>query len=213
VLRIGLSGNRFSGKDTIGKHFEKISIPVFYADIVLKYIIKYSLTVDRKIKAEFPTHDIFPKLIDTFTNTEKFDKLIDFAEAELFDAFYRFEGKNSSIYTIFQSSILFERGWDKKMDGNISVFSPKEYRIKRAMLSDSKLTQENIYDFMSLEMDDIEKNRLSNYIIHNYDEWDSPKQVNDVDQKIIDAYLKREQSVKILPNGKKPFPVYPNYPN
>ena len=50
-------------------------------------------------------------------------------------------------------------------------------------------------------MDELEKNKLSKYVIHNYNN-DSPfygdalTQVNEIDKKIIDNYLKSQTTTK-----------------
>ena len=51
MIKVGLSGNRYSGKTAISKMFKQIGIPVFDADIVLKFIIGHCLETNRIIKA------------------------------------------------------------------------------------------------------------------------------------------------------------------
>jgi len=43
MIKVGLSGNRYSGKTAVSKMFKQIGIPVFDADIVLKFIIGHCL--------------------------------------------------------------------------------------------------------------------------------------------------------------------------
>ena len=45
MIKIGLTGNRYSGKDRVCKIFEQISIPVFQADVVLKFIINHNFEI------------------------------------------------------------------------------------------------------------------------------------------------------------------------
>ena len=48
MIKVGLSGNRYSGKDEICNIFRKLTIPVFEADTVLKFIIDQRIEfVDR----------------------------------------------------------------------------------------------------------------------------------------------------------------------
>lgn len=44
------------------------------------------------------------------------------------------------------------------------------------------------------EIDDIDKNKMCNFVLHNYEAGDPLTQVNDIDQRIIDRYLKSEQT-------------------
>ena len=43
MIKVGLSGNRYSGKSTVCKLFKQIGIPVFEADVILKFIISRDL--------------------------------------------------------------------------------------------------------------------------------------------------------------------------
>lgn len=59
-----------------------------------------------------------------------------------------------------------------------------------------------INDLLQQEMDPIEKNQMSDYIIHSYNEetllGDILTQVSNVDQDIIDKYLLREQTTRVV---------------
>jgi len=203
MIKIGLTGNRYSGKDTVAKMFEQIKIPVFNADIILKFILNFDINVNKDILDNYgeyiftgPESMIDPKKI---RSKKDFDKLVNFAEFELKRAYERFRLENKqSVYTIFHSSILFERGWNKDMDFTINVFAPKDVRSLRC----EKITKQSAYNISQLikgEMDDLVKNKLADYTIHNYASCaiafgDTTDQVNRIDQKIIDKYLIKEQS-------------------
>lgn len=203
MIKIGLTGNRYSGKDTIARLFEQIKVPVFNADVILKFILNFDINVNKDILDNYgeyiftgPESMIDPKKI---RSKKDFDRLVDFAQFELKRAYERFRLENKqSVYTIFHSSILFERGWEKDMDYTINVFVPKNVRSLRC----EKITKQSTYKISELlkgEMNDLVKNNLSDYTIHNYANssitfGDSCDQVNRIDQKIIDKYLIKEQS-------------------
>ena len=97
MIKVGISGNRYSGKSTICKMFKQISIPVFDADTVLKFILGHEITIMNDIKKSVGAHifnssDINPKLIK---NKDTFDKIINCAEYELMQAYEKFNSKNS----------------------------------------------------------------------------------------------------------------------
>jgi dephospho-CoA kinase len=199
MISVGLSGNRYSGKDRVSKLFSQISVPVFHADIVLRFIINYNYELQNDIVQSIG-YDYFT--IDGKLDTNKikdesvFNKVIDIVESDLFEAYKRFCNKNGSVYTIFHSSILFERGWHKKFDYNINVFAPTNDRLERCKRLTNK-TISSIYKLAEDEMKDLEKNRLSNFVVHNYNKTnlsigDTLTQVNKIDQEIIDEYLKNE---------------------
>ena len=218
MIKVGLTGNRYSGKDRIAKLFKQISIPVFDADTILKFILQYSLEQDKQIKIQLGSSvydssgHLDPSKFDT---TEKFNRLIDIVEAEVFRVFEKFQEKNKhSIYCVFHSSIIFERDWHRKMDYNISVFTPKVDRIERAHKKEPLVFPSVIHNLIGKEIDDLEKNKLSNYVIHNYlDATDVVNQVDNIDQNIIDAFLKNEQTKTVEKKPSRKIVKYPKmYP-
>ncbi len=205
MIKIGLTGNRYSGKDRVARLFQQISIPVFQADIVLKFILNHNFEIQHNLKKNIG-NGIFKSETEFDTQviklmTNGFDRVFDEAEFELLKAYEKFRLKNrQSIYTVFHSSILFERELDKNMDYTISVFSPITERIERCQYLDPSKSLSGIHDLMGGEMKDLDKNKKSTYIIHNYSDHilgGMGDQVTKIDQKIIDKYLQNEHSWKV----------------
>jgi len=212
MIKVGLSGNRFSGKKTTVKLFKQICVPVFDADTVLKFILNYNYEINYKIRSAFG--DVFSKSgdlldLDKFKTDKKFNQLMDLVEYELLNAYEVFNIKNSqSVYTIFFSSIIYEREWNNLMDYNICVYSSVDERISRCLevcdksrgiKGDGQMETYWIKQLMGAEMKDIVKNSLSDFVISNYKAGynvygDLCDQVNIIDQKIIDQYLLSEQT-------------------
>jgi len=199
MIKVGLSGNRYSGKSKICDIFKKLTIPVFEADVVLKFIINHDITVTDQIRRKLPhvykkTCYIEPKSV----SKADFDIIVDCAQHELMMAYEKFSVKNKgSVYTIFHSSILFERNWQKLMDKSIVVFCPKITRMERCR----ELTKNKVSDIAYLmrnEIDELDKNRMANFVIHNYEDRLNHKpldQIHQIDQMIIDSYLRLEQTI------------------
>lgn len=204
MLRIGLSGNRFSGKSRVANLFKQIGIPVFDADVILKFILNHNYELQSEI-ADRVGRVYFKdgKLnIDKIKSDGKFSQILEVVEPEIYRAWIRFTEKNEkAIYCIFHSSILFEKEWNKSMNYNISVFAPYSDRVDRCKFLTNKSVS-SIYSLLKLEMDELEKNKLSDYVIHNYN-IDSPfgdalKQVNEIDKKLVDQYLKSKMTKEII---------------
>ena len=192
LLSIGLTGSRCSGKDGIAKLFRQLGVPVFDADAIIKYILNYRQSMPESVRKAFGREYTFGSYINpiAFDTDAKFESLIDLIEFELFEGYEKFRNKyKDKQYTIFHSSIIFEKNWSKKFDRVISVFSPKEDRIYRY----KNLTGDNlqtIHAIFSREIDEIKKNQSSDFVIHNYtDAPDALKQVDNIDDSIIDYYL------------------------
>lgn len=203
MIKIGLSGNRYSGKNRVSNLFKQIGVPVFEADVILKFILNHNY----ELQAEIADRVGRVYFKDGKLNEEKvkvdgiFSKVLEVVEPELYRAWERYLEKNKkAIYCVFHSSILFERDWDKAMDQNISVFAPYADRVERCKYLTNKSVS-SIYSLTRLEMDELDKNKKSDYVIHNYNN-DSPfygdalTQVNEIDKKIIDNYLKSQTTTK-----------------
>lgn len=193
MYNIGLTGNRFSGKNSVAALFRSIGIPVFDADAVLKYMLHYKPELTKSVKKEFGPEYVVMDFINpiAFDTDDKFNKLLDLVEYELFQAYHKFSDKyqDSKQYTIFHSSIIFERSYQKHLNEIITVFAPKEDRMYRfKMETDDKL--DVIHSLLSKEIPDLDKNKLSDYIIHNYEGApDALMQVNNIDTEITDKII------------------------
>ena len=204
MIKVGLSGNRYSGKTRVVNLYKQIGIPVFDADTVLRFILNYNWELLGEIKEELGS-EIFQGDYLNFReikSPEVFNNILKMVEPDIIRAYDRFNKKQTSIYTIFHSSILFEAGWNKNMDRSISVFSSHTDRISRCKKI-TKMGLLQINDLSKTEMDPLEKNRLSDYIIHNYNDessafGDTYNQVCKVDQKIIDTYLFNEATKRVM---------------
>jgi dephospho-CoA kinase len=196
MIKVGLSGNRYSGKTAVSKMFKQIGITIFEADIILKFIIGRCLETNKVIKDKIGEHIFKDDYIDSKkVSDDDFMEILDYATYELMKAYDAFNVKNKqSIYSIFHSSFLFETDWCNNMDYNINVFCPKLERMERCK-EVTKMKVSNIAYMLRNEVDDLDKNKQSAYIIHNYKGTDPLTQVNKIDQNIIDIYLKNEQTI------------------
>ena len=206
MIKVALTGSRYSGKDSAAKAFRQIGVPVFDADTVLKFIINFDIAVNKDILDNYGKY-IFTgpgATIDkgAIKSKEDFDRLIDFAEYSLNCAYERFREENrESIYTIFHSSILFERGWNESMDYTISVFAPSAICAERAERAE-KSSRAKVDSLMSSEMDPLQKTQLADFVIHNYESasaafGDSVMQICKIDQQIVDKFLDQKEWLKV----------------
>lgn len=191
MIKVGLSGNRYSGKTFVSKLFKQIGIPVFNADVILKFILSRDLQTLDLVKNKVG-HQVFTLgHIDSSKVTDaEFENILQCAKHSLLKAYDAFNKRNpKSIYTVFNSSFLFETDFAESMDYNISVFCPKTIRMQRCKQI-TNMRASNIAYMLRNEMDDIDKNKMSYFVIHNYENMDTLNQVNKIDLKIVDLYLK-----------------------
>jgi dephospho-CoA kinase len=195
MVRVGLSGNRFSGKNKVCSIFRELGAPIFDSDVIIKFILSHDYKILEKIRDNigsmyFDSNGLVASKIE---KSSSFVKILSIIEDDLFDAYYKFEFKNKDKpYTIFKSSVLYEMRWHRIMDKNITVYSPFIERVDRYK-KETKGSLLDINILLSKEMDELEKNRLSDFTVHNYNEFNIKKQVIDIEQNIIDYYLKNEK--------------------
>ena len=203
MIKIGLTGNRYSGKNRVATLFKQIGVPVFEADVILKFILNHNYELQAEISDKVGRIYFKNGLLDEerVKKDGKFEQIIDIVKPDLISAWVKFISKNyKSIYCIFHSSILFEADLFKEMNQNITVFAPYVDRVDRCKFVTNKSVS-SIYALTKTEMDELDKNKKSNFVIHNYNN-DSPfygdalKQVNEIDKKIIDDYLKGKMTSK-----------------
>jgi len=194
-LTIALTGNRLSGKDSVGKLFAKIGIPVFDADAILKFLINYNPSVPEAVKRCFGDSYVMGDYINPmlFDTDEKMSRLISIVEYPLFDAYSKFREKYKSYnhYTIFNSSVIFEKRWYDKFDFVINVSAPVEDRRYRY---EQKMGELNDWVFKN-EMSNIGKNIKADHVIHNHGQGqDVYKHILDIDYKISQEYYLRKNT-------------------
>jgi dephospho-CoA kinase len=199
MVKVGLTGNRYSGKNTICKLFRQIRVPVFDADVILKFILNHEYEILDKVKDTIG-YEYFKlgKLdVNELEKDSKFNDVLKVIKPYIFEAYKKFQKKHSgSVYTIFNSSILIESEWQDEMDITISISAPKEDRINRA-LNCTDFNRNKIESLFKDEMGSWEKNNLSDLVIYNYGIFDVLDQVNKVDSKIVDFYLKSKMKQSI----------------
>lgn len=193
MIKVGLTGTRFSGKDNALTYFKKIGIPVFDADTVIKFILNYNWEIVEEIKLKLG-NEIFDSNsrldYNKLVSMGNFSNVLHLIEDDLFFAYDRFNEKNNKlIYSIFNCSVLLEQQWNNKMDYTISVYAPFIERVDRAKKYFGTTAVSKITSLLSKENSELGKNKLADYVIHSYGEHNIYTQIHKIDQEIIDNYL------------------------
>ncbi|MFA8450954.1 MAG: dephospho-CoA kinase [Bacteroidales bacterium] len=174
MMKIGLSGNIGSGKSTVAKLFELLSIPVFYADQeaknayyveeIKKDVIKlfgknsYSKdhTIDKKHLAECIFNDpLAVKKINAIIHPYVFKQWNLFCKKH-----------HRAPYCIMEAAILHESGSHTLFDEVILVTAPKELRIRRVMNREN-CTYDEVNARIKMQWTENEKRKYSTIFINN----------------------------------------------
>lgn len=170
MIKVGLTGNYCSGQNEISELFEDNGVASFDADLILKYLINYSKPHMELVKTEFGEGAYSCGLLNfsKFTTNTNWNKLIDIVEFDIIKAYERFRlTHKEDFYTIFKYSYLFERKLNESMDVNISCYRPKYYR-RTDMQTLTYMDLYRINYLVDNEMDELFKNKKSDFIIENY---------------------------------------------
>ncbi|MBN1650609.1 MAG: dephospho-CoA kinase [Bacteroidales bacterium] len=175
MLKIGLTGNIGSGKSLICQLFEKLDVPVFYADTEAKKIVD-STPLRSKLVAEFGQDiiDSQSKIVDkkklaaiVFTNKPALQKLNNLIHPLLREEFKNWcNHHQNKAYIIQEAAILFENGFSDLFDKTIVVAAPKNIRLRRVMDRDHT-TEKEVLARMENQWTDTKKEALADYIIQN----------------------------------------------
>ena len=178
MVKIGITGGIGSGKSTVCKVFEILGVPVYYADTESKQIIDTNEIVKSNIVNTFgntvlDASGIIDKKIlaglvfNNKANLEKLNSIVHPAVHLHFENWCK--QHTAQKYILKEAAILFESGAYKQIDKVIVVIAPLELKIHRAMLRDN-YTREQIEQRINKQMNDDEKIKRSQFVIHNDEE-------------------------------------------
>jgi len=170
MLKIALTGNPFSGIDSISLKFKKLGIPIFNADLILNFILNEKNDVINRVNNILGYSPYTNGIFDAskVKGDEDFDSILDITELEIFESYSKFSKINlDKPYIIFSSHLIYERRLNNKFDIVINCFSPKDNRALRGK------NEKNILfsDFLSQsknEISEFHKNEQSHYVVHAY---------------------------------------------
>lgn len=177
MLKIGLTGNMGSGKTTVGKVFELLGIPVFYADDAAKKAMAKDDILITEIKAAFGEQAYFEdgslnrKHIAgiVFSNNNELKKLNAIVHPATFRAFDEWVRDIKGVpYVLKEAALLFESDSYKMCDYSIMVQAPLEIRINRVIKRDG-ITRAEVEGRNTHQFTEEKKTALADYLIKNDD--------------------------------------------
>jgi dephospho-CoA kinase len=173
MLTIGLTGAIGSGKSTVARIFETLSIPVYYADAAAKRLMQENPKIIQNITTVFGRGAYDNGLLNrkfisdiVFYDESKLKELnaivhpATLADAEVWIS------NQSSPYIIKEAALLFESGSNQSLDYIIGVQASPELSVQRVMLRDG-VSEQDVLLRMKKQMDSREKLSLCDFIIVN----------------------------------------------
>jgi dephospho-CoA kinase len=192
MLKAGLTGGIGSGKSLVAEMFSILGIPVLNADATARFLtdtdaaLKAAITVlfgeaiyqNGRLNRPFLASLVF----NDKAQLQKLNNLVHPATVAYGQQW--FKQQKDVPYVLKEAAIFFESGTYVEMDLMIGVSAPLELRLKRAMERDN-ITETEVRRRMDNQMDEAEKMKRCDYIIHN-----------DGSQSVIQQVLKIHEALK-----------------
>lgn len=188
---IGLTGGIGSGKTTIAKMFEKLRVPVYYADDEAKKLMQNSEPLRHGIIALFGEGAYTGKDLNrpyiagiVFRDKQKLKQLNALVHPAVEDHFRNWAGLQEAPYVLQESALIYENRKQQQFDAVILVTAPLETRTERVMKRDG-LSKQNVLERIENQMSDSLKIREATFVIHNTDLEKSRERVREIHEQLI----------------------------
>lgn len=175
MKKIGITGGIGSGKTTVCKIFESLRIPVYYADDRAKALMIENKDLVNGIKnllgdeAYFEDGSLNRQHIANlvFKDKNKLEQLNSLVHPVVAKDGILWQQAQSLVpYTLKEAALLIESGSYLALDYLITVWAPKETRIKRVMERDGT-SREEVEARIDKQMSEFEKLKLAQFVIIN----------------------------------------------
>lgn len=170
---VGLTGGIGSGKTTVASFFNKLGVPIYFADLEAKKLMKDSKILKRKLTQLFGKNAYVNDELNRsflaekiFNDKNLLHKMNTLVHPKVQAHFKKWLLKQNAPYVIKEVAIMFENDGYRDCDYVITVVASKEDRIKRVMQRD-KSTRDKVIAVMNNQWTDEEKVKLSHFVISN----------------------------------------------
>ncbi|MFM1876739.1 MAG: hypothetical protein RL266_2476 [Bacteroidota bacterium] len=171
---VGITGGIGSGKTTVCQIFERLGVPVYYADTRAKQLMAAEGPLKEMILEAFGALAYRGSQLDraylakeVFGNEERLAKLNSLVHpAVAYDFDEWLEQQHHANYVLKEAAILFESGAYQAVDFSVLVIAPEDLRIDRVVKRDG-VTPEQVLQRMKNQWTQEHKAKLADFIINN----------------------------------------------
>ncbi|AHF14419.1 dephospho-CoA kinase [Niabella soli] len=173
MLKVGITGGIGSGKTLVASLFKTLGIPVYDADAAAKQLMNTDTAIHNQIikmfgeaayvSGELDRAYIAAQIFGDDTRRQLLNSIVHPATIRHSEAWFQ---KQKAPYSIKEAAILFESGSDQFVDYVIGVTAAETLRIRRTM-ERSHLSEAQVRERMSKQMDEGEKMALCDFVIDN----------------------------------------------
>ncbi len=178
MVKIGLTGGIGTGKTTVAKIFEKLGVPVYYADDRAKEIMRTNSEVIKQIKDLLGAEAYHNNGLNTryisgmvFDNKNKLSKLEAIVHPAVRKDFLDWVARQKTGCVIVENAILHKSGMDQLVDIIILVTADIEKRLNRIEKRDGK-SKKNLKKIIKAQKSEQKMLKNIDYIIKNNENVD-----------------------------------------
>ena len=174
MIKVGITGGIGSGKSLLCQVFERLGVPVFYADYQAKWLYDNDQNIRRELIRYFGPEIYGPggmkravlasKIFSDPGALEKVNQVVHPVVREKFLQWCR--TYQHLPYVLEEAAILFESGAHEQLDRTILVYAPQETRIQRVMERD-QVSGKAVQERMRHQVPDEDKMDQADFIIYN----------------------------------------------
>ena len=189
---IGITGGIGSGKTTCCRLFEKLGIPVYYADTRAKKLMLSSRPLKKQIKELLgdkayhsngrPNRPYIASKI--FTDKKLLKQMNAVVHPAVGRDVIEWVQTQKAPYVLYEAALLVENGSYKNFNKLIVVTCPKEERIRRVMKRDG-VNEEAVLARMKNQLSEKKKIAVADMLIDNSGEMELEEQIEKIHRAIL----------------------------
>lgn len=174
-MHYAITGNIGSGKTTVCQIFERLGVPVYYADAAAKRLMLEDKELKASLITTFGTETYFDDgqlnrkwlAEKAFSSDEALAKLNSLVHPAVHREADRWRKANAeAIYTLYEAAIVFEIGRQDHFDALIVVAAPEAIRRNRVITRD-QTTPDAFAARAAKQWKDEKKEAAADFVINN----------------------------------------------
>lgn len=197
MYKVGLTGGIGSGKSTVCAMLRERGVAVYSSDERAKELMNSDSTIKERIIARFGAESFEDGVLNraylaqrVFASEEELAALNAIVHPRVMEDFEAWAESAEGEYVLLESAILFESGFDSKVDMVVAIMAPEDLRIERAMQRDG-VTKEQVVERMCRQLSDEERCSRSKYAIVNIELEELEEDVEQLHRRL--SYDARQQ--------------------
>lgn len=191
MYKVGLTGGIGSGKSKVCELLAERGVAVYDSDSRAKALMREDATLRRRLVDAFG-EDVYTAEGElnrrylaerVFSDGEALARLNAIVHPAVMDDFDEWAEMQEGAYVVVESAILFESGFDGRVDVTVAVLAPEALRVERAMMRDGA-SEQQIRERISAQLSDDERCDRSTYAIVNISLDDLEEDVEQLHRRI-----------------------------